>query len=616
MTMKAFVYARFSSDNQREESIEAQLRAIHDYAERNGIEIVHEYTDEAKSATTDKRPAFQRMFADLPGSGIGMVIVHKLDRFSRDRYDSAFYKRELKQAGVRLVSVLEPLDGSPESIILESVLEGMAEYYSRNLARETMKGLMETAYKCKHTGGIPPLGYTLAADKTYVIEPSEAEVVRQIFSMYADGRGYDDIIEALRTRRTKSGGAFAKNSISSILRNEKYIGTFVFNRTSRSAKNSHKSKPEEDIVRIVGGVPRIIDDVTWNRVQERLSDNKHNAASGAKNIYLLTGKLFCGKCGAAMVGTTTTSGQSKTKYSYYVCGNRDRSRTCDLPRISASRVEGAVLNAIENRLSVCESNIDIILRMVLEQAGEEPPEIVAARSELATVKRQSAALVAAIKDGAYHPSMKNELSALMERETVLVNTISASRPLEPTTREDVAAFLATAQNIKKLSRIDQRAAISSLVERVTVFDEDDIHIDFRIFRAPNGAPPRNQITKAVQQGGFCYLASCSKGLEGRKKQSVQWTVCPPPPGSHSGAGCAARGASSAPISGEAFLPQPLRVFLWDLRTLAFYVYLHRLILIQVRSRMAFQKACRKSVIAARAGKRHGDTRKATSPFAS
>jgi site-specific DNA recombinase len=130
--MKAVAYARYSSDNQREESIDAQLRAIREYAEKENILIVHEYTDEARSATTDKRPAFQQMMADLKTARVGAVIVHKLDRFSRDRYDSAFYKREMKKAGVRLISVLERLDDSPESIILESVLEGMSEYYSRN----------------------------------------------------------------------------------------------------------------------------------------------------------------------------------------------------------------------------------------------------------------------------------------------------------------------------------------------------------------------------------------------------------------------------------------------------------------------------------------------------
>jgi Site-specific recombinases, DNA invertase Pin homologs len=129
------VYARFSSDNQRDESIDAQVRAIRKYCEDNGYIVVKVYIDRAKSATSDKRPAFQQMIADSALGLFDVVMVHKLDRFSRDRYDSAVYKHKLKKNGVRVFSVLERLDDSPESIMMESVLSGMAEHYSKNLAR-------------------------------------------------------------------------------------------------------------------------------------------------------------------------------------------------------------------------------------------------------------------------------------------------------------------------------------------------------------------------------------------------------------------------------------------------------------------------------------------------
>ncbi|WP_422448100.1 recombinase family protein [Thermoanaerobacterium sp. DL9XJH110] len=181
-TIKAAAYARYSSDNQSDSSIDAQLRAIEEYAARNNITIVKTYIDRAKTATTDNRPEFQ-----INDSKLGLfnvVIVHKLDRFSRDRYDSAFYKRQLKKNGIRLISVLENIDDSPESIIMESVLEGMAEYYSRNLAREVMKGMKERAFLCQHLGGIPPLGYDVdPQSKKYVINEYEAEIVKTIFKM-------------------------------------------------------------------------------------------------------------------------------------------------------------------------------------------------------------------------------------------------------------------------------------------------------------------------------------------------------------------------------------------------------------------------------------------------
>ena len=142
------LYARFSSDNQRSESIDAQLRAMRTYCQHHNYIIVDTYIDEAKSATNDRRPSFQRMIADSKTKKFDILLVHKLDRFARNRYDSAVYKRELKRNGVSVFSVLENLDDSPESIMMEAVLEGMAEYYSQNLGREVMKGLRETALKC------------------------------------------------------------------------------------------------------------------------------------------------------------------------------------------------------------------------------------------------------------------------------------------------------------------------------------------------------------------------------------------------------------------------------------------------------------------------------------
>jgi site-specific DNA recombinase len=223
------------------------------------------------------------------------VIVHKLDRFSRDRYDSAFYKRLLKKNGIRLISVLENLDDSPESIILESVLEGMAEYYSANLSREVMKGMKETALQCKHNGGIPPLGYDVLPDKTYAVNQAEASIVRTIYEMYTSGHGYNEIIAKLNSEgcRSKSDRQFGKSSLHEILKNEKYIGTDVFNRTIRKQggkRNNHHSKSDSEIIRVENGMPSIISKELWNEVSKKMDSNKRaRAANSAKELYLLSG---------------------------------------------------------------------------------------------------------------------------------------------------------------------------------------------------------------------------------------------------------------------------------------------------------------------------------------
>ena len=207
---KVAQYARFSSDNQRSESIDAQIRAMNQFCKQNHWQVVSTYTDEARSATTDNRPQFQQMIADSSKGLFDIVLVHKLDRFSRDRYDSAIYKKKLKKNHVKLCSVLERMDDSPESIMMEAVLEGMSEYYSKNLAREVMKGMNETALQCKHTGGCPPLGYDLDENRHLVINEWEAQAVRIIFQMFADGYGYSEIIDRLNAHgyKTKRGKMF------------------------------------------------------------------------------------------------------------------------------------------------------------------------------------------------------------------------------------------------------------------------------------------------------------------------------------------------------------------------------------------------------------------------
>ena len=284
---RAVVYARFSSDNQRDESIDAQLRAINEYADKNNIKIVNQFIDRAKSATSDKRPEFQNMikFCEADTTGISMVIVHKLDRFSRDKYDSAMYKQKLKVKGIRVVSVLENLDNSPESLILESVIEGMAQYYSANLAREVAKGQRENGLRAMHNGGDAPLGYDVTNDKRYAINKEEAQAVKIIFDMYVNGYSYSNIIDKLNDLgyKTKRGNKFGKNSLHGILSNEKYTGVYVFNKTQRKGingkRNGHKQKSEDEIIKVEGGMPQIIGKDIFIQAQEMMQKKKSTRIS-------------------------------------------------------------------------------------------------------------------------------------------------------------------------------------------------------------------------------------------------------------------------------------------------------------------------------------------------
>lgn len=369
--VRAVAYTRFSSDNQREESIDAQLRAIKEYAKRNDIIIVGEYVDKAKSATTDNRPEFLRMIADSKKEEFDIVLVHKLDRFARNRQDSIGYRMELKRHGVSLVSVLEYLDDeSPESLILESVLEAMAEYYSRNLAREVNKGMRENALKGLHTGGLPPLGYDVDPQtRKLVINEREAAAVRLIYKMFIEGSGYDKIINELNLQgyKTKTGDSFGHNSLHNIVRNEKYTGVYIFNKlVSKDVdgkRNGNAYKAVEDIIRIEGAVPTIISREEFELAQRKIEARKQiRAANNAKEVYLLSGKIFCGECSGAFVGNRKYAGRNKTLQVTYRCSTRKNKHTCSNRDIRKDYIEGFVLEKLAEYIF----NKSLIPRLISE----------------------------------------------------------------------------------------------------------------------------------------------------------------------------------------------------------------------------------------------------------
>ena len=196
----AVIYARFSSHAQNEQSIEGQLAECHAFAERNGLQIRHEYIDRALTGTTDKRPEFLRMIEDSKRKGFQFVIVYQLDRFARNRYDSATYKAKLKKNGVRVLSAKENITDDASGILIEGVLESMAEYYSAELSQKVKRGIAITASKCKFFGGGIPLGYKVDEEKRFIINEETAPIVKQMFEMLANGYNYAEIARYMNER--------------------------------------------------------------------------------------------------------------------------------------------------------------------------------------------------------------------------------------------------------------------------------------------------------------------------------------------------------------------------------------------------------------------------------
>ncbi len=353
--MNVVLYMRYSSDRQTEQSIEGQERICTEFCKREGYTIVGKYIDRATSAfkDTEKRIEFNRMIKDSDKMLWEGVIVYKLDRFARNRYDAATYKAKLKKNGVRVISATENISDNPEGVILEAVLEGMAEFYSKELSQKVTRGMMETAYKCNNTGGHIPLGYKVENKKLVIDEPS-AQIVREAFNLYVNGTSIKDICDLFNNKgyRTAKGSVFNKNSFNTIFTNERYIGVYKY----------------KD-VRIEGGVPAIIDKDTFQSALKRHAANVHAPARGkAKVRYLLTQKLFCGHCGAPMIGDCGTS-RTGNVYNYYTCSTKKKGKSCDKKPLPKDFIEKTVVKDAMALLT--PENIDIISDMAIKQNLED-----------------------------------------------------------------------------------------------------------------------------------------------------------------------------------------------------------------------------------------------------
>lgn len=353
---KAVIYARFSSDMQRDESIEAQVRACKEYCNRKHYQVIKIYTDEAKSGMKlTGRDGYIQMMDDARCHAFDVIIFHKIDRNARNEFNYYTFKHELASLGISYEYAVQNIDDSPEGQMMENMLVGFAAYYSRNLAKETKKGLNENAYKALFNGGTPPFGYRIV-DKHYVVDELEAEGVRMIFSMYLAGSGYTKICHALKAHgyKSRSGKDFSKNSIFDLLSNEKYIGVYTFNKVikqSNGKRNTH-SNPSAECIRIEDAIPPIISKEDFHMVQNIKARNKGMSAKfRAREKYLLTGKIFCGICGSSMNGHRIIK-KNGMEYTYYTCSKKERQpgSACDQTYLQKDKIEDWAIFTIEQNI--------------------------------------------------------------------------------------------------------------------------------------------------------------------------------------------------------------------------------------------------------------------------
>lgn len=457
--MNAVIYARYSSDRQTEQSIEGQLHVCQAYAEREGITIVGTYIDRAISGKTDNRPDFQRMIEDSSRKQWEAILVYKLDRFSRDRYASAVYKHKLTKNGVRVISVTENISNSPEGILMESVLEGMAEYYSAELSQKIKRGMKETALKGKATGGQKVLGYRVNAEQRFEIDPETAPVVQLVYQQYAAGETSCKIITALNDKgyRTVRGTPFNRNSLVNILKNQKYIGIY-----------------KSGEVVLEGAIPPIIDKEVFDMVQKRLERNRRAPGRGKAQVdYLLSGKLFCGLCGSKMVADCGKSNTGVT-YNYYKCAKRKRQNACKKKPVAKDWIEDLVIeDTIHYALS--DDFINYIADEIISLQNSDN-EINAVKKSLQIqtkeVNKSIANIIKAIENGIFAESVNERLAQLESRKKELQLEIIQHEIDAPTlSREQIVSWMKKFKKGDKKSPEFRKKLVDTFVNAVYVFED-------------------------------------------------------------------------------------------------------------------------------------------------
>lgn len=415
--MNTVIYARYSSDKQTEQSIDGQLRICHEFADKQGLTVVHEYIDRAISGTTDKRPEFLQMISDSAQGGFKYVIVYKLDRFSRNRYDSAIYKRKLGDNGVKVLSAMENITDSPEGIIIEGLLEAMNEYYSAELSQKVKRGLRENIIKGKSIGGKIPFGFK-SVDGYLAVDDTTAPVVQKIFQMYADGKTYTEIINWCNEQgiRTSTGGAWNKGSLHRMLVNKKYIGVV-----------------QVDTITEVAQCPRIISDDLFDAVQARLEAAPHRSRRSPYD-YRLTGKARCRACGTLLCGTSGT-GRSGKIYHYYKC------KTCGM-KIRADVLEDAVDGAV---LDYLQGDTDAIAEAAYNAYMEQPNDHDAIEKQISEIDREINNIVQTITMYGGSQLLVDRLNSLQDARSAAVERRDAIRP--KFTKEHFKLFLERLQGI-------------------------------------------------------------------------------------------------------------------------------------------------------------------------
>ena len=452
-------YYRYSSTNQTDNSIDGQRRECKKYAMEHGFKIIEEYIDKAASGTNDNREAFQKMIEDAKKQLFAFILVYRFDRFARNRYDSAIYKKQLEQYGVKVISVTENVGAGDEGLILESIYEAMDEAYSRRLSRITQRGMREIALKGLWTGGHTPFGFKVV-DKHLVICEEEAQAIKYAASEILNGIDTKYICDELYNRgcRARNGKKITTSTLRLMLANTVIMG-----------KRKYQDLEIE--------CPAILSEEEFERINLRLSSTKKKVGKHPDTeFFMLSGKLFCGECGSAMTGDSGTSRNGEKHY-YYTCAERKSRRNCKKKSEKKDFIEWYICEQTVLHI-LTDENIKKIAKLVIEKQNEDLniSERKNIEKQLLSIEREydklTDALIKSPTDAVAQRIGKRSIELEKQKET-LEKELDQIKLIENVklTIKDVELYLKSFRNGDLLDKEFRYKLIKALINCVYLYDD-------------------------------------------------------------------------------------------------------------------------------------------------
>lgn len=463
----AVIYARFSSHNQKDESIEQQVAECKLYANTNGLNVVGVYADAAVSGKTDNRAQFQRLKSDAKKGKFAVIIAYKSNRIARNMANALNFENDMDSLGIRVAYAKEEFGDNAAGRFALRMMMNMNQFYAENLAEDTIRGMLDNAEKCKVNGPVP---YGYRSDKgNFAVNLEEAAVVREIFVKTARGESFVDIAESLNARGilTRQKNRWSSRSFQSMLKNERYIGTYIF-----------------DKIRIENGIPAIIDKDLFMEVNEKLKEKPNPQGRHRINgDYLLSGKLYCGECGKPMMGMSGHS-KSGTLYFYYNCiGKKTGENRCQKKNVRRDDIELRIAEAIKMYI-LQDEVINWIADTVMEYQAthSNKDEIKRLQAELSATKKKINNILDAIEQGILTPGTKERLESLETDKQRLEGQIAIKKSELPLiNREKLLTWLHSFSEEDIEDKNIQAQLFKSFLERVYLYDDGRIRIQFNLY---------------------------------------------------------------------------------------------------------------------------------------